>query len=346
MSREIRAASFYRPAFEIGGRRRAGSDEDGFTLAVAAGEILAEAVPAGPVARIHYFGPPLPPEAVAGLPIALGAPTATAAVHGPTRSAFAAVLSEELGDGGNGAAVLVAAELGPHRPPPPGDRDGDGGAIALRIGPDGAPAVGPLGPTGPLPEGPGPGGEDSALRAAAEIGGAGGTVPTIVVSAAARPVPEAPWAREPAFGLDARSEGAYVPRATYLQNLPSRWRFAADRCQACGALTFPVRGRCRECGGAGALHREELSLRGGTVEAVTTIHPGAQPTEFDGMMTYGGAYDVVLVALRPGGRVTLQGTDRPEGGFRVGTTVDSALRRLYPMEGEWRYGRKAVPPRP
>jgi len=42
-------------------------------------------------------------------------------------------------------------------------------------------------------------------------------------------------------------------------------------------------------------------------------------------------------------RVTLQVTDAAPCTLKVGDHVDTRLRRLYPMEGEWRYGRKAVP---
>ncbi|MHB8352519.1 MAG: Zn-ribbon domain-containing OB-fold protein [Thermoplasmata archaeon] len=342
MARHISTAAVYRPVFDIVGRRRAGPDEDGFTLAVAAGELLEPTADTREVARIHYFGPPQLPEAAAMLPMALGMPAAHAERREPTAEAFARVLKEELHEPGDGAALLIAVDVGPHRPVPEGPRVGGGGAVALRIGPDPVGASGGAGPER-LPDGLLLGGEESAVRAALGLRGSASPVPWFARSGLPRPIPEAPWALEADGRLDARSEGAYVPRATYLENLPSRWRFAADRCAACGVLTFPLRGYCRGCGAAKGLLREELSRRGGTVEAVTTIHPGAQPTEFDGMVTHTGSYDVLLVALVPGGRVTLQGTDRPPEGFRIGAKVDTVLRRLYPMEGEWRYGRKAVP---
>lgn len=349
MSRELRAAAVYRPVYEVGGHRRAGPDEDGFTLAVAAGELVLPppTVPAPEFARIHYFGPPQAPEAAPNLPVALGLPRAVADRADPTAETFREMLQTELaGADEGGAALLIAVDTGPYRPLPDGSGAGDGAAVALWI--DRADSVGELRTTGvdPFPEGLAQlGGAGSAVRAAIGLRRTEAAAPWVGASAAPRPLPEAPWAAETADRLDLRSEGAYVPRATYVENLPSRWRFAADRCSACGALTFPIRGYCRSCGGADGLLREELSRRGGIVEAVTTIHPGAQPTEFDGMVTFMGAYDVVLVGLAPGGRVTLQGTERPPGGFRVGAKVDTVLRRLYPMEGEWRYGRKAVPTR-
>lgn len=142
--------------------------------------------------------------------------------------------------------------------------------------------------------------------------------------------------------LDALSQGAYVPHPRYLENLASRWRLVADRCGACGALTFPVRGACRSCGAADGLVPYPLPRDGLVVEAVTTIGRGAQPTEFDSQVEATGPYDVAIVRVAPGIRATLQLTDGPAGLVVPGSRVATVLRRLYPMEGEWRYGLKAV----
>jgi uncharacterized OB-fold protein len=139
------------------------------------------------------------------------------------------------------------------------------------------------------------------------------------------------------------SQGAYVPHARYLENLASRWRLVGERCAHCGALTFPVAGRCRSCGRTDALHGEGLPHSELAVEAVTTISPGAQPTEFDPVVEATGGYDVAVVALGSDARATVQVTDTVPGQLRVGDHVALVLRRLYPMEGEWRYGLKAVP---
>ncbi|EQD38192.1 protein containing DUF35, partial [mine drainage metagenome] len=120
------------------------------------------------------------------------------------------------------------------------------------------------------------------------------------------------------------------------------WRFAAERCSSCAAVTFPTRGWCRGCGATEGLARVELPLSGGRVEAVTTIGKGGQPTEFDPLVEADGGYDVALVELAPGLRATLPVTDSPVGTLRVGDRVGTVLRRLYPMDGQWRYGRKAV----
>ncbi|NNN17748.1 MAG: hypothetical protein HKL79_05255 [Thermoplasmata archaeon] len=168
---------------------------------------------------------------------------------------------------------------------------------------------------------------------------AGGPEPSISYGAA----------RRAATGEDrlfAVSEGAYVPRPRYMENLPSRWRFVAERCAHCQSITFPVRGSCRACHRADRVERIELPLHGGTVLASTVVARGGQPTEFDHQVEESGPYGVVLVELAPLVRVTLQLADALPGTLHIGDRVETRLRRLYPMEGEWRYGRKAVPMAP
>jgi uncharacterized OB-fold protein len=160
-----------------------------------------------------------------------------------------------------------------------------------------------------------------------------------------RPAPgDRPFAER--ADLRAVSEGAYVPRPRYVENLPSRWRFAADRCAACAEVTFPTRGYCRHCGRSDARTPIELPMDDLPVEAKTVVAAGAQPTEFDPQVSSTGAYGVVLVRLADGVRATLQVTDADPTSIGVGDRVSTRLRRLYPMEGAWRYGRKAVPADP
>jgi uncharacterized OB-fold protein len=186
--------------------------------------------------------------------------------------------------------------------------------------------------------------EDSAVTMVALHAASGGAVTTDPPGddpGLLLPLPESSTV-SPA-SLDAVSEGAYVPRATYLENLAARWRLVAESCSHCGAVTFPPRGRCRSCGRADQLRSVPLSRKGLSVATVTTIAPGAQPTEFDPQVSLLGSYSVVVADLAPGVRVTAQVTDAVAGAIVVGDRVDLELRRLYPMEGEWRYGLKAVP---
>jgi hypothetical protein len=50
----------------------------------------------------------------------------------------------------------------------------------------------------------------------------------------------------------------------------------------------------------------------------------------------------VLAEMAPGVRVTLQVTDHGPEPLSPGSRITTELRRLYPMEGEWRYGQKAL----
>ena len=138
------------------------------------------------------------------------------------------------------------------------------------------------------------------------------------------------------------SEGAYLPKATYLSDRPSRWRLAFDQCGACGHETFPIRGRCARCGESAQLVRREYPRAGLAVEATTVVHRGAQPTEFDRQVSATGDYQVVVARAGPSARVTLQLAGPTTPILEIGDRVDAVLRRLLPMEGEWRYGLKAI----
>jgi uncharacterized OB-fold protein len=156
-------------------------------------------------------------------------------------------------------------------------------------------------------------------------------------------IPAEVWRRSFDRPTQSVSEGAYVPRARYLENLPSRWKFEASRCSACGAYALPPRPICPRCHAAKGIVSERLPHDGGTIVASTVIGSGGQPTEFDSQVELTGAYQVVLVEVAPGIRVTLQVSDALPGSLEIGSQVGTRLRRLYAMEGEWRYGRKAVP---
>jgi uncharacterized OB-fold protein len=153
----------------------------------------------------------------------------------------------------------------------------------------------------------------------------------------------------PAMNPDAAaavSQGAFVPMPRDEEARPGRWRFVADRCGACHRRTFPPRGRCRHCGRREGLVREPLPLEGATVVATTWIGSGGQPTEFDAQVEATGAYGVVLAQFDPDVTVTLSVAEAEPAEVAIGAHVDSRLRRLYAIDGAWRYGRKAVPRRP
>ena len=337
MARGLVRAGLYRPPYSDGRRRLSGPDEDPFTLAAAAVDPLVDRRPTDSrPATVVTFGVGEAADA-SGWAAVLAAPVAQVVAHGatddPTHAWTEAVH-------GAGPWWIVAASDGASAGSAvPGD-----GAVALFLD-DGAQTGGfPAGPSAVeqrgntaferLAGGFSPRSDPAVFRGEWEADPASG----------ATPLPRPPaWEVAPPFSV---SQGAFVPEPRYLEGRPSRWGFVADRCGACQALTFPSRGRCRACGRADALHPEPLRRAGAKVLASTWIGPGGQPTEFDAQVEAGGSYGVVLAELTPGVRVTLTLTDARSGEVRIGSTVDTALRRLYPIEGRWRYGRKAVPARP
>jgi len=333
----------YAPRGLADGRRVAAADEDAFTMAASALELARAAGGEPPsLERIELVGD-FPPVADWGFSALLGHPVKIAR-HPAGAAAFRSVLEGVLEEGptGTGWAVMTA------------DLPERGGESALaRPSAIGAAAVAVVGAGGAR--------IDPATIAPFEGPACAVDAAIAAARSARRAEPDAwvgDWSPDPAQGrpvdlasvlaaasppLSAVSEGAYVPRARYVENLPSRWRFVAEECDVCGSRTFPARGACVRCGERWRLRPTVLPTEGATVVASTVIGKGGQPTEFDAQVAASGAYGVVLAELAPGARVTLQVTDSAPEALAIGSRIGTRLRRLYPMEGEWRYGRKAVP---
>jgi uncharacterized OB-fold protein len=319
------SGAVYVPRFARDDRSVLAPDEDPFSMAIDALERLSAPTAGGAPSRIALVGE-FPSVVEAALPAYFGRPLALSQ-HGGDAEGLATALRAAADPTSEGPSLLLAV-----------DRTGPRGAeaVALRFGPS---------PVAPAPTWVGaPGSEgaaDALVRALAGVGNR-------AVPRPSGPAPPTEWDpdRVGAFVSltpNQVSEGAYVPRPRYLENLPSRWRLEADRCEACGAVTFPRRGACRRCGRKDELTAVPLPRDGARVVAATAIGKGGQPTEFDPQVDAIGGYAVVLAEFAPGVRLTLQVTDAAPGGVRIGDRIGTRLRRLYPMDGEWRYGRKAVP---
>ncbi|HLM91303.1 MAG TPA: zinc ribbon domain-containing protein [Thermoplasmata archaeon] len=321
----LERGAVYVPGFRRDGRAVGGPDEDAFTMAATALEGLATvSARLPPPISVHLVGT-FPPVVEWGFAALLGHPVGVVP-HPPGIAGLRETLAALSAAGASGPALLVAVDL-PDRP------EGGPSAVALRFGSTGGSAgIPPLSGQGVA------GVVRDLLRG----------LPSSAVAESTTPVRLAPpaeararaWVEAPLGGL---SEGAYVPRARYLENLPSRWRLEGQRCGRCGSLTFPARNRCRSCGIEESLTVETLPRDGAWVVAVTTIGKGGQPTEFDAQVDALGEYSVVLAEFAPGVRLTLQVADAAPGEIGIDARIGTRLRRLYPMEGEWRYGRKAVP---
>jgi len=321
----LERGAVYAPGHRRSDRALAGPDEDAFTLASAALESLAGVSAHLPPPSVLHLVGEFPLVVEWGFPALLGH-SLDLVRHTPDVAGLREAIDGVTATAESGPALLVALDL----PEPP---NGSALAVALRFG-----ATMPTGRRPLLTEG---GPAAVARHLLRELPGS---------SVAEEDSPLFPpplnddklrsWLGAP---LDVLSEGAYVPRARYLENLPSRWRLEGQRCGSCGTLTFPSRGRCRSCGLETGLLAEALPRDGARVVAATTIGKGGQPTEFDGQVEALGEYSVVLAEFAPGVRLTLQVSDAAPGTIPIGAPIGTRLRRLYPMEGEWRYGRKAVP---
>ncbi|MCI4322598.1 MAG: hypothetical protein L3K03_01000 [Thermoplasmata archaeon] len=344
-------AAVARPLRRLHGFAVEGVDEDVLTLAVEATAHLGPlpTVEASPraIARIRLVGE-FGPEAEKILPIALGLP-GTPVDREPVGTGGIEHVLQRFASLDQGELLLLAE---PSRWSSAGIPRTGAVGIAVWFHPEGLVSMGVNVPTtsGAVPSAPVPG---SPVLSLERLFAAMTSLPPEITGAMPghatwdpSRAPVAPELPEPPtrlpIDLSQLSEGAYVPGPRYWENAAARWRFAADECSSCGSVTFPPKGQCRSCRDRGHLRRIELPSEG-VVETVTTVHAGAQPSEFDGPVEVGGAYDVVLVRLTPSIRVPLQVTDAIPGTLRIGDRAGTVWRRLYPMEGEWRYGRKATP---
>lgn len=335
--RGIVRAGAYLPASSQGGRRRCAADEDEFTLVATALERAGTPRPgSGAPMRVRPVGDAgrLRAELLAGFvggPVELGEPEdgRGALYRALALAARAAgpewlVVATRLGDGSSDSELA-----------PPGE-----GSAALLI--DDAPEAAPI----PTESSGTPGAPDPLSEVFAALARSS-TPPSLHAGdwgadpARGRAGPTGrPGPREPAYTV---AQGAFVPGPRYAESVRSRWRFIADRCRVCDAQTFPARGRCGSCGRSDRLEDAPLPLDNATVLASTWIGQGGQPTEFDAQVEASGPYGVVLAEIAPGVRLTLMVADATKEEVPVGSRVDSRLRRLYAIEGSWRYGRKAVP---
>ncbi len=341
--RPLLRAAAYVPTGTFEGARVAGPDEDLFTELVTALELVQPAAPPAGSATDVELVAPYPEGSDWAFGAVFGSDVAIVHTDADGASLAASLTAAENGSGPDCIVLVCDGPLGERAGAAvaPSGPTSDGAAAFLFREGEGETLAGFLGTTRAEP---------SAFRAAQELARRAGL--------AAREGWLGDWNFDPSAGrvvdprqtvpyreldTDVVSEGAYVSRARYRESLASRWNFLADRCPRCSTLTFPSRGACRACGNREGLDPFPLPREGLEVVATTVIGPGGQPTEFDPQVAAFGAYEVVLAEPVPGVRVTLQLADAEPGSVRIGDRVDTRIRRLYPLDGEWRYGRKAVP---
>jgi uncharacterized OB-fold protein len=333
----IRSAAVYLPGFTDGRRRRAAADEDEFTMLATAIERLP--LPSeGPAGSVRLFAVgDVSTRGEEALGWFLGSSSIVERCGTGLAALERALSGASQTDAGGPSEVVALVELS--RGPPTAARGSDG-AIALWVAPDGPLPVDSLEVTDPRTD------VDTLRRRLLAMPAAGPVRADgdweVAVEKGRPFVPVDRAALEPS-PMQPVSQGAYVAKARYRESVSARWHFTAERCGICGGTTFPPQGRCRSCEATERLDPVRLPKDGGRVVAATVIRPGGQPTEFDEPAATRGPYGVVLVELEAGARVTLPVADADATPLPVGTRVATRMRRIYPMEGEWRYGRKALP---
>ena len=125
--------------------------------------------------------------------------------------------------------------------------------------------------------------------------------------------------------------------ARVAREFPSRYRLEAARCEACGAVSFPVRLVCPSCRGrkfvAVSLEPE------GKVLTWTVIHVGPSSHKHD------VPYALAVVELAAGARITCQIADVDPARVQAGMLVRLEFRRIQGdgEAGVIAYGHKGVP---
>lgn len=319
--RGVVAGAAYRP--EGSG---AAWDEDAFTLAASAAEALQEARPDLPRPDSVVVAGAFGASELEDLTRFLGLPAGTVVPREPTLASAVAHAGSVTGTGG--LTLVIGVQLRA------GGQEGDA-ALALAIGEGASVSV----PTGPPPETLGAeiSGWSAGIAGARILSGSSSTTPSVAGASTPDPplVPGQPVA-----------QGAYVPWARYLEATRAHWSLVAERCPACGTVTFPAGRVCRGCGARDGLMPLCLGRDSGVIAALTTIGPGGQPTEFDPQVDAHGPYGVAIVEFPEGVRATLQVADHAGSPLALGSPVATRLRRTYPMEGRWRYARKVLPRAP
>jgi uncharacterized OB-fold protein len=125
--------------------------------------------------------------------------------------------------------------------------------------------------------------------------------------------------------------------ARYWREIPQRYRLEAVKCKACGAIWFPPRLVCAECGKKD-FEAVKLSDKG-KVTTFTVIRVG--PTDFSDQVPY----PVGIVELEDGISIQCQIADCSPEDLKIGMPVKIEFRKVK-EEGEAGiicYGYKAVP---
>ncbi len=134
---------------------------------------------------------------------------------------------------------------------------------------------------------------------------------------------------------------AYISLPMFAANADERLRIIAGKCTDCGALAYPQRPVCMNCGGD---EFTDQTLSGeGTLYTFTIVAGGGAPAEFDDQQVMTGDIVSGVVELKEGPRIMVQIADADPDKLKIGAKMRAVVRRLYDQEGILRYGAKFVP---
>ena len=108
--------------------------------------------------------------------------------------------------------------------------------------------------------------------------------------------------------------------ARYWREIPQRYRMEAGKCASCGAICFPPRRRCPECGSC-SFQTVKLGDHG-KILTYTVIR--VAPAQFSDQVPYA----VAIVELDGGGRITTQIADCEFDQLAIGQRVRLEFRKV------------------
>ncbi len=110
-----------------------------------------------------------------------------------------------------------------------------------------------------------------------------------------------------------------VPR--FWRRIPNRYNLIGTKCKKCDSVFFPPRSVCPECRSVGKL--ESFDLKGtGTVVSYTVVR--VPPEGFENE----APYNLAIVELDEGPRITGQITDSKPGEVGIGDRVEAIFRKI------------------
>ena len=112
-----------------------------------------------------------------------------------------------------------------------------------------------------------------------------------------------------------------IPR--FWREIPSRYNLYGSKCGNCGALDFPPRAVCPQCGRKSVGRMERVKLKGrGAIVSYTVVHDA--PAQYEIMKPY----VLAIIEMEEGCRLTSQVIDVDPAQVKIGMPVEATFRKL------------------